>query len=434
MPTTSAHVGNSQPANTLSPKHILMIAYHFPPLQGSSGILRTLHFARALPNFGWIPTVLSTHIRAYEATSNDLLDKVPANLQVHRAFALDASRHLALFRRYPGWLARPDRWTSWLVGAIPAGLRMIRARKPDLLWSTYPIPSAHLIGYWLARLTGIPWVADFRDPMAHEGYPENAKTWQSFLKTEQRVFARASLAVFATEGAARMYKERYPAAAARIKVVENGYDETVFPSTIEHHPSASLSPGKITLLHSGIVYPAWRNPTALLSAVAALISKGKLNPNQFRMRFRAPVHDGFLADLASKFGLEKVVEVLPSIDYTAAINEMLAADGLFLLQSAECNDQIPAKFYEYLRAGRPIIAFTDPVGDTATAMSRAGLTHIADLEDPDAIADMLLQFVRAIQSNTAPVADANCIRLAARDERTRQLAGLLDALQPQPQS
>ncbi|PHV13353.1 glycosyltransferase [Chitinimonas sp. BJB300] len=408
-----------------------MIAYHFPPLQGSSGILRTLHFARALPNFGWTPSVLSADIRAYEATSNDLLDKVPAGLQVQRAFALDASRHLAFFRRYPGWLARPDRWTSWLVGAIPAGLRMIRARKPDLLWSTYPIPSAHLIGYWLARITGIPWVADFRDPMAHAGYPENAKTWQSYLKTEQRVFARASLAVFATEGAARLYKERYPFAAARIKVVENGYDETAFPSTQPNHSSPTLNPGKITLLHSGIVYPAWRNPAALLSAVAMLIKQGQLNPNQFRLRFRAPVHDAFLAKLVDEHQLGTVVEVLPALDYAAAIGEMLAADGLFLLQSAECNDQIPAKFYEYLRAGKPIIAFTDPAGDTASVMHQAGLPHIADLDDADAIARTFLPFVQAIQSNTAPIADANCIRLAARDERTRQLAGLLDALQPQ---
>src|SRR5207344_2703688 len=99
-------------------KKVLLIAYHFPPLAGSSGIQRTLRFAQQLPDFGWQPIVLTAHPRAYERVSADLAAEVPPGLTVHRAFALDAARHLALRGRYFGSMARPDRWASWKYDAV----------------------------------------------------------------------------------------------------------------------------------------------------------------------------------------------------------------------------------------------------------------------------------------------------------------------------
>ncbi|MBC7705319.1 MAG: glycosyltransferase, partial [Rhodoferax sp.] len=151
---------------TLPDRKVLLIAYHFPPLAGSSGIQRTLRFVQHLPAFGWQPLVLSAQPRAYLRTSGDLGADVPAGTVVRRAFALDTARHLALHGRYIGAMARPDRWVSWKFDAVRQGLRMIREFRPDVIWSTYPIATAHLIGAELHRRSGIPWVADFRDPMA----------------------------------------------------------------------------------------------------------------------------------------------------------------------------------------------------------------------------------------------------------------------------
>ena len=89
---------------------LLMIAYHYPPVQGSSGLQRTLKFSKYLPQNGWQPMVLTVHPRAYLKTSNDLLTEIPDATIVKRAFALDTARHLSLFGRYPGILSRPDRW------------------------------------------------------------------------------------------------------------------------------------------------------------------------------------------------------------------------------------------------------------------------------------------------------------------------------------
>src|SRR5512143_242130 len=112
-------------------KRVLMIAYHFPPLAGSSGIQRTLRFVQHLPAFGWEPAVLTADPRAYERTSHDLDADVPSQVRVERAFALDAARHLSVAGRYPGFLARPDRWMTWQYAAIRAGSRLIRDWRPD---------------------------------------------------------------------------------------------------------------------------------------------------------------------------------------------------------------------------------------------------------------------------------------------------------------
>src|SRR5688572_19252748 len=142
---------------------VLMVAFHFPPLSGSSGIQRTLRFARHLPRFGWQPLVLTAHPRAYDQTSDDQRLEAGPDAVIERAFALDSARHLALGGRYPGFLARPDRWVTWWLGAVPKGMAMIRRYRPAAIWSTYPIASAHKIGHTLHRLSGLPWIADFRD-------------------------------------------------------------------------------------------------------------------------------------------------------------------------------------------------------------------------------------------------------------------------------
>lgn len=398
-----------------------MIAFHFPPLRGSSGIQRTLRFARYLPDFDWEPHVLSAHPRAYEAT--DASDIIPEGVTVHRAFAMDTARDLSVGTRYPGFLARPDRWISWWLWAVPIGIRLIHRLRPDALWSTYPIATAHAIGHTLARRSGLPWVADFRDPMAQDGYPPDPATWRSYQRIEARAIARARYSVFTTEGALRLYRKRYPSLEDRMTVIENGYDEESF----ENIPPASerTAGAPLVLLHSGIVYPSERDPTALFAALRALRANGRIAAENFVMRFRAPVHGRLIDELAGQFGVRELVDVAPPLPYRSALSEMTAADGLVILQAANCNEQIPAKLYEYLRARRPILGLTDPAGDTGQALARAGVGYIAPLEHQDAATKALARFIEDVRENVAPLPDPAQVRRASRRERTAEMAATL---------
>jgi glycosyltransferase involved in cell wall biosynthesis len=407
-----------------------MIAYHFPPLAGSSGIQRTISFARHLPRFGWEPLILTAHPRAYERVSQDQLGDLPQDTIVERAFALDASRHLAVMGRYPGFAARPDRWVSWWLGAVPKGLAMIKAYRPHAVWSTYPIATAHMIGDTLHRLSGLPWVADFRDPMAQDGYPADPQTWRSFKRIEETAVRRASFCVFAAPGAARMYRERYgDAPGARFAVIENGYDEESFaPHGDALRDKGPLLHGTFTLVHSGIVYPSERDPTQLFRALRQMLDDGRLKPGELRVRLRAPAHEGFLRKLIEDIRVGEIVEIAPPLPYREALEEMLRADGLLVLQASNCNEQIPAKAYEYLRCRRPILALTDPAGDTARLLEAAGSRSIARLDSMEDIAGGLRRFLDSARRGEAAPPGEAFVAGASRLHRAQELSELLARL------
>lgn len=409
-------------------KRILMIAYHFPPLAGSSGIQRTLRFVQHLPKFGWEPIVLSADPRAYERTSDDLVADIPESVVVRRAFALDTARHLSIAGRYVGAMARPDRWVSWKYGAVREGMRMIREFKPQAIWTTYPIATAHLIGAELHRQTGLPWIADFRDPMAQEGYPADPLTWQSYKAIEEKTLRTARYSTFTTPSAARTYQARYQTSAEKVVVLENGYDEETFATAANVGTQRqSIHPGAITLLHSGIVYPAERDPTRFFEALGRLKSKGIIKPGTLIIRFRASVHDDLLKSLAGKYGIAEFIDCQPPVTYREALSEMLIADGLLVMQASNCNEQIPAKIYEYLRANRPILALTDPLGDTATTLRNAGATDIVRLDSVQEICEALPVFIDAIRDAKATLPLTQAVEAASREGRTAQLAQLLDS-------
>lgn len=407
-------------------KRVLLIAYHYPPLRGSSGIQRALRFSQYLREFGWEPIVLTAHPRAYQDKSDDLLADVPPGVIVERAFALDTSKHLALAGRYPRFLANPDRWMSWWFGAVPAGLCLIRKYKPAAIWSTYPIATAHKIGATLNRLTGVPWIADFRDPMAQEGYPPDPTIWAAFKRIEVQALAHARFVTFTSPGAIRTYRANYPDLAAdKLVLLENGYDEEAF-SMASGKPITAAPSGRIVLLHSGIVYSEERDPTHFFAALRQLRQSGNPLAECLTVRLRATGNDARMKSMIAAAGIEEMVELAPAVPYAEALAEMMAVDGLLVLQASSCNDQIPAKAYEYLRARRPLLALTDRAGDTADVIRRAGIDTIVPLDDTQAIVDALSGFLSRLAGGVAPVASEQAILDASRRGRTAQLAKLLD--------
>ena len=407
-----------------------MVAFHFPPHSGGSGIQRTLKFASYLPQFGWAPVVLSAHRRAFAASGDDQLADIPAEVAVHRAFALDTSRHLSFKGRYPGFLALPDRWVSWLAGAVPAGLKLIRKQRPDVIWSTYPIATAHLIGLALHRLSGIPWVADMRDPMSDNYYPLDPFLHRIFRRIEDKVINSCSAVVCTTAGAVAAYRARFPhLPASHFTLIENGYDEADFARAEQDRVPAPPS-ARFRLVHSGVIYPLERDPIPLFQALAALQQQGALAPANFELVLRASGHDAFIAGQLREYGIGDLVTLAPPLPYRAALADMLGADALLLLQAANCNHQVPAKLYEYLRARRPILACTDAAGDTAAALRTAGVDTIVALDSKNEIMQGLMHFIKAVDRNSAPVASPTTILANSRRARTAQLNDLMNHLVP----
>jgi hypothetical protein len=410
-------------------KRVLMIAFHYPPMRGSSGIQRTLKFAQYLPLSGWEPVILSANARAYQYTSADQLCDTRMQLPVTRCFALDTSRHLSLRGRYAAVLALPDRWASWWLGAIPAGLRLIRRYRPDVIWSTYPIASAHLIGLTLQRLSGIPWIVDQRDPMTDTDYPPDPRMRRAHHWIERKINQHGAGIVYTTPGAIATHRQRFPELEAkRLHLIENAFDDDDFSDAEANLSTHRQEHACFRLLHSGIVYPSERDPTALFGALSQLLQRGELNRTNFKLVLRASANEAQLGALIVRYGVAELVELLPPLPYSAALAEMLEADGLLLLQAANCNAQIPAKLYEYLRAARPILALTDPSGDSAAKLRSVGIDTIAALDSESDIIISLRHFLSLARRGQAPLAGPDAISLNSRAARTIELARLLDQI------
>lgn len=412
-------------------KRVLLITFHYPPFQGSSGTLRALNFSRYLAEFGWEPIVLTARPSAYGAVSEGSRAlAAPPGVEVMRAFALDAARDLSIKGRYPGFLALPDRWSSWAVHALWLAMRAVSRYRPALIWSTYPIATAHLVGRLAQRLSGLPWVADFRDSMTEDEYPRDPVVRRAYQRIEAAAVERARRVVFTTPGTMRMYAERYPELPdTHWQVIANGYDEEAFSRLgVEPARSKGGTEGPLTFLHSGVLYPDERDPQPFFAALANLKRLGRVSALQLRVVLRATAHDDVIGRMVQSFGLDDIVELAPAIPYQDALSEMLRADALLIFQAANCNHQIPAKLYEYMRCGRPILALTDERGDTAATLRAAGVGDIADLSDADDIGARLLRFLELLRAGRAPVPDPDYARTYTRRAQAGQLARLFDSV------
>ncbi len=427
----SERQGATQADGSVCERTVLLIAFHFPPMKGSSGMQRTLRFAQHLPAFHWRPIVLTVGVRAYDSIAEMQGNEVPAHLAVHRAFGLDAARHLALFGRYPNFLALPDRWASWRLWAVHKALRLIRNERIDAVWSTFPIATAHWIGMEVARRSQLPWVAELRDPMWQHDWPTEPAANRHWRKLEREIVLAADRLVFVAPSAITMYRERFPdLSPCKLVLIENGYDEEIYKRAELSLPTvrAHQADRPITLLHSGIIYRSERDPTHFFAAIASLKSRGLISAGNLQIVLRASGDEADFRKDLRRLDIEDVVRLEAAIDYVKALQEMMTVDGLLILQAANCNAQIPAKLYEYLRAARPILALTDPQGDTAQTMNKLGTGLVARLDSTSDIEQALLQFVAQIKSGTWHRAEAASVATYSRRTQAGQLAALLDAL------
>lgn len=380
---------------------MLYVAYHYPPILGSSGVHRTLAFTRFLQKQGWDVRVLTSSVKAYANWSADQYSFVPSGLQVIRAFGRDVSRHFSWKGKYLGGMALPDNWQSWIIGGALAGLFSILRKKPDVIVSTYPIASAHFIAYFLHKMTGIPWVADLRDPMAQVDYPSDPVKKKWFVWMEKKIVKHCKYALVTAPGAKIFYQQKYPDMRDDFwQLIPNGFDEQIFADMCPKVTLDNKSNPKV-LLHSGVIYPSERDPSHFFAALSELQQEGKICADDIIIRLRATGHDDLFSEQLKQFKIEQLVQLEPTVPYEQALQEMFDVDGLLLLQAANCNYQIPAKAYEYIRVQKPVLGLTPTEGDTGQLLLKAGNAVIAPLDNKIEIKLALLAFIDSLSSQVA---------------------------------
>lgn len=399
-------------------QRLLVVAYAFAPAS-PIGTMRTLRLVRRLHAEGWAATVLTASPSTYLPSmpmDPALMSQVPAGVDViHAPILRPVAKAGAAFKRTPSSTASigdvrstdgaqprsvlrrvygaiddltslPDREVGWVAPAVVKGLLAIWRQKPAAIYSSAPPWSGQLAAYLLARLSGLPWIADFRDPWARAPWRESqsARARRTAVILERRVIGRADAVMFATQTNRDEYVDYYGAGtAARFFVVPNGCNPDEFIGLPRSSPE-----GVSVLIHAGSLYGA-RTPAPLFNAIASAIEKGALKKDRFRLRLIGAANDERdLQLLADALGLNGVVEFLPRMPRREVLAEMASASALLVLQPGT-TVSIPGKLYEYLAIGKPILALCEE-GETADLVRRGGSGVAVVSTDVSAIESGLL--------------------------------------------
>jgi glycosyltransferase involved in cell wall biosynthesis len=362
-------------------RRVLVLAYFFPPI-GGGGVQRTLKFVRYLNPLGWDATVISTRSRVYPARDPSLLSEVPASTRVVRTPALPLARYLGVIlhrlrlRRLRAWVVWPDGGRGWAPFALVSALRSVRRDRPDVLFSTSAPYAAHLVAALVARISGLPWVADFRDEWsANSSLEQPGSLTVLSAWAEAAVTQRARRVVVAAD---YFQLSGIEASDPRRVEIVNGVDEADLPD-----PSPSPRVDKFVLTNVGTIYGSI-DPTPVLSALAALAERGAIDSERLDVRLVGAIWEpSFLPPPGIR------VETTGYVGHARAIEEMFEATVLLLYRPS--STLAPSgKLFEYLASGRPLlcVAHFDNLASRLTREWRAGVT--ADPDDPVAIEEAIL--------------------------------------------
>lgn len=247
----------------------------------------------------------------------------------------------------------------------------------------------------------------------------------SFRSIEAQTIMQYRKTVVTIPGTQDLYLHRYPNESPdKFICIRNGFEEENF-SNVDGITSSRDS-SEIHLVHSGLLHPSERDPSCFFSAIALLKDDGFFQDHSISIILRATGYDHHHAALLEKFGIIDIVRLAPGIAYSEALREMMNATGLIVFQAANCNNQVPAKIYEYFRAGRPILAITDPRGDTAKTLKHAGYLDIAKIDNVQSIKSTIRIFIRNVVNRSANIASPAEIQNYSRRQQTSTLAKLFD--------
>ncbi len=381
-----------------------MLAYYFPPM-GMGGVQRAAKFVKYLPAFGWEPVVVTVKETAYFAKDWSLTNEV-AQAQVERTGSLDPQRLVYLAkRRYHGpsaggrasiavlwrrydrlarWLFVPDAKILWVPFAFLRAWRLMTRERVHVLVTTSPPPSAHLAGFFLRALRGCRWLADFRDQWTGGHLDVSPTGLHRALNRclERLVLRHADRVVCVSHALAASLRRKSRRHDVVPAVIPNGYDEEDF------YPQPRTAGQARQLVYCGSL-GRLADPSNYLNACAAVMRRHHLGAPDLRLVFVGATVDVDLYGLVSGLGLQEVVEVTGYVEHRTAVERLQSADVLVLLLTGTTSqDVVPGKVFEYLRAGKPILAVAPP-GETIELL-RSHAPHAAVCQDtPEAIEQAL---------------------------------------------
>jgi glycosyltransferase involved in cell wall biosynthesis len=438
-------------------RRVLMVTYLFPPSTEIGG-QACAQIAAHLPRYGWEPVVLTVRERHIEHVGVQAEWKFPGTViragMLPHPFMIYRRLKTALGRSDTGtpwnptvlttigglrrWayslLGLPDLYTGWIVPAVIGGLNAVQRYGIEHILSSAPPWTSHLVALSLARLTGLPWTAHFRDPWTdpwadtHQSKPVSGLSARVETALEKMVVRRADRVVCVTEEHTSLLRHAHPEAPAdKFVTIPNGFDGAEWQEPdAPRAADGSACADTFVITYAGNLYEK-RDPGPLFRALRALIAAGEILPERLRVDLigRCEAARGRrVSDIADECGLGPCLRLTGPLSRAETLRRMRQSDLLLLLAEG-LSVQIPGKTYEYLRAGRPILALTSE-GAVARLLRATGGAWVVDPADEMGVATAVHHAYRRWQEHDGPAPDPAVVASFDRRVLAGRFAQLFD--------
>ena len=422
-------------------KRVLVITYYWPPA-GGPGVQRWLKFIKYFRDFGIEPVVYIPKNPHYPLMDESLIADVPNDVKIiaHRIFepygvsklisgkktkrissGIITERNQSALERIMLWIRGnlfiPDARKFWVN---PSGRFLgpiLKEEGIETIITTGPPHSVHLIGLKLKELSGLQWIADFRDPWTSIGYHQKLKLTTSAQKKhnelERKVLNTADKIVVTS----RTTMQEFQGLTTKpIKVITNGFDR------VERKP-VSLDE-KFSISHIGSMLTK-RNPRNLWKVLGELVRENADFKDSLQLNFVGVVGQDIL-DSLDEFGLRAYANVIGYVPHEEALIYQEKSQILLLVEidSKETIGIIPGKFFEYLRAGRPILGIGPENWEVAAMIAETASGAVFDHCQESGLKEVLLNWFQLFRENALTTSALNIERFSRR-ELTKQLADFI---------
>lgn len=439
-------------------KRVLIISYYWPPT-GGSGVQRWVKFAKYLPEEDWQPVIYTPENPEQLAVDASLEAEVPSEAEVirtritepyalykkvlrrsgHSKEAVEVNpvnaQNKSFLQKAAMWVRgnffRPDPRCLWIRPSVRYLKKYLEEHPVDLIVTTGPPQSMHMIGLRLAKETGLPWVADFRDPWTkifyfkHLSMTPATERWHK--KMEKAVLDEASAVVAVSP----LVQQEFQAMTdTPVELITNGFDECDFPS--EKDTEAYGGPEKdFTITHTGL-FAADGNPTVLWDVLREKYQADDDFRKQLRIKLIGKNDEQILKALKDR-GLQEALTDMGYQPHSVAVEQQRKASILILplRKEPEYKAVLPGKLFEYMASERPVLGIGQPDGAMAMILGEAKTGTVLDWDDKKGISEYIEKCWKMHLEGRLTTVGADISRFTRRST-TRQMAGLFDRLTSHP--
>lgn len=419
-------------------KKALIITYYWPPA-GGSGVQRWLKFVKYFREFDIEPIVYTVENPNYPIIDESLQNDIPKNITILKHPIWEPNNLLAFFGKKktesagflnpnPSFLGKimqyiranyfiPDARKFWIKPSVKYLKKYLSENKIDVIITTGPPHSLHLIGLKLKEQIDVKWMADFRDPWTEIDYfhqlPLSASTIQKHYFLEEEVLKKADAILVVGD----TMKRKYDKFNSNVVTVTNGFDGEIVDSLLELDT-------KFTITHIGLMN-ADRNSKVLWEVLAEICNENKAFESDFQLKLIGKLDASVLSEI-SNYGLSGKVEIINYVPHIEVIEFQKKSQVLLLVVNNVPSSKgiITGKIFEYLMAKRPILAIAPIDGDLASIIQQTNSGVVVDFENSVLLKKTILDLYSKFSNNNLVVNSKN-IEQFHRKQLTQKVAEMI---------